>query len=118
MAKKWTKKLSELAEEIGKETHTMTPGGDMLTKDEMLVRQIWDEALGWTEKTKDDKGNDKEVKHKPQRWAKELLWSRREGAIPSAAPDDGGQHTAAKEVGELARNRLNTAAGKKDDKSA
>jgi hypothetical protein len=107
MAKGWTKKLSELAVKIGEETHQMNADGEMLSKDEVLVRQIWDEALGYEERTVDDKGKEKIVKHKPQKWAKELLWNRREGGIQAALAETGEGITAAEQVRELSKARMN-----------
>jgi len=108
MAKGWTKKLSELAIKIGEETHTVNDDGDMLSKDEVLVRQIWNEALGYEERTVNDKGKEKVVKHKPQKWAKELLWNRREGGILGVGQQsESGGITAAEQVRDLSKARLN-----------
>jgi len=117
MAKVWTKKLTELAVQIGEEIHTINNDGDPVSKDETLVRQVWLEALGHATMEDDPKnpGQKKEVHHKPQRWAKELLWSRREGGVPAAMPDDSGRMTAAEEVRALSTQRLNKLAKREDD---
>jgi len=112
---KWTKNLTELLQKIGQETHTLTNDGEPRTKDEALIRLLWDTALGYEEVTIDDKGKQKLVKHRPQKWALELIYSRREGGIAGATPDEGGRRTAAEEVRELSKSRLNKLAKQADD---
>jgi hypothetical protein len=109
MAKKHEpKNLIELVKVIGKLTHTVDNDGKSITKDECLIRLLWDTALGYTERTLDDKGVEKEIKHKPQRWAMQEIISRREGGIPAAASDVGQRMTAAKQVQDLVKDRLNS----------
>lgn len=99
--------LNKLLKEIGAEIHDANVDGDVVTKDEALIRTLWNKALGYTERTRDDKGVEKEVKHKPERWAIELIYLRREGAVPTVQGEDQNRITAAKEVSQLAKDRLN-----------
>lgn len=112
---KFTKELTELLHKIGAETHTMTESGDMLTKNEVLIRLLWDTALGYEEKKKDDDGKETVTVHKPQKWAIELVYNRKEGGIAGATPDASGGISAAKQVRTLANKRLNAAAEKATD---
>ena len=112
--KKEPKNLIELVKVVGKEIHTIDNGGNPISKDERLIRLLWDTALGYDEKTVDDEGNEKVVKHKPQRWAMQEIISRREGGIPAAASDVGQRMTAAKQVQDLVKDRLNSLVDKSD----
>ena len=110
---KITKNLSDLLKKIGSEVHTTTTGGDVYTKDESLIRLLWDTALGYEERSRDDHGKEKVVKHKAQRWAMELIYNRREGGVIGALPDDSGQLTVVDQVRGLATARLNKLAAEK-----
>lgn len=101
------KNLTELVKTVGKEVHTIDNDGAPISKDERLIRLLWDIALGYDEQTVDDDGNKKVVKHKPQKWAMQEIIARREGGIPAPQSDVGNRMTAAKQVRELAKGRLN-----------
>lgn len=69
---------------------------------------LWKKALGYTDKTTDDEGNEKEVYHKPEAWAIQLVYERMEGRTPQAIQDDEGNKRKAKDqVRDLAKSRLN-----------
>ena len=62
-----TKKLKELALDIIE----IDPVADKaVTRAEKLAKVLWDHALGYTEKTTENKtGLDVEIKHRPAAWA-------------------------------------------------
>jgi hypothetical protein len=104
------KNLNSLLKKVGAEIHDVNVDGEVVSKDEALIRTLWNQALGYTERVKNDKGEEIEKKHAPQRWAIDLIYTRREGAVPVAMADVEGRITAAEQVGELAKDRLNNAA--------
>jgi hypothetical protein len=101
-----TKSLNKLLEQIGAELHSNTDGTGV-TNDEALIRTLWKKALGYTEVVADKEGEEREVRHKPERWAVELIYLRREGAVPTVQGEDRHRMTAAEEVSTLAKDRLN-----------
>ena len=102
-----TKNLNTLLEKIGSELHDAKINGDTVTKDEALIRTLWNKALGYVETIQDNNGANKEIRHKPERWAVELIYLRREGAVPTVQGEDRNRITAAEEVSQLAKDRLN-----------
>jgi hypothetical protein len=106
-----TEKLRELAAKL--HTTRLVDGQvELVTAGEKLAEEIFKDALGWTEKTKepgDVPGTmvEKVVVHKPQAWAKQFIWDRLEGKTPMALPDDKGGLTAADKVEELQKNTIN-----------
>ena len=109
------KNLTDLVKLIGKEVHTIDNDGVPISKDERLIRLLWDIALGYEETTRDDDGNESIFKHKPQKWAMQEIIARREGSIPAPASDVGNRMSAAKQVRDLVKNRLNGLVVKKDE---
>lgn len=105
-----TKNLNSLLKSIGVEIHEVDVDGEVVTKDEALIRTLWKYALGFTERIKNDKGEEIEKRHRPERWALELIYNRREGAVPTAIAEDSDRITASEQVAELAKERLNKAA--------
>ncbi len=103
-----TKHLSALAAEI----ETSDADGNLITRAEMLAMVVWKKALGWTDpaKTQGDVVITKEVIHKPESWAIQLIYERIEGKAPQAISDEKGRLTAAEKVGELVRAKLNAEA--------
>lgn len=102
-----TKNLTTLLKQIGQEIHDCSMDGEPVTKDEALIRTVWNKALGYKEVVRNDKGVEKEISHKPEKWALELIYNRREGAVPVAQQEDSDRITAAKQVSDLAKDRLN-----------
>lgn len=97
---------------LGAEVHTILDDGTQVTKDEALAEFMWKKALGYTEKFKDDDGNNRIRVHEPAAWAMQYIWERREGKSPAALPDEGGGMKASAKVRELAKGRLNALAAK------
>lgn len=118
MAKLNKKNLMKLVVEVGGEVSLdhFNDEGDTITKDEALVRLLWKNALGFVETTIDDKGNEKQVVHKPNKWAVEMIAKAR--GIVAVDESSRPKKTAAKNVREMAKNRLNKLAAKKDDVDA
>lgn len=102
-----TRSLNTLLKKLGQEFQTVDDDGAPVTKEEALIRQLWNTALGYEETTRDDVGVETTIRYKPQRWAIELIYNRREGAIPTSMPEVSGRLTAAETVSELATERLN-----------
>ncbi len=104
------KALSKHLDAIGQEAHTITADGTQVTKEEALARLLWDKALGYTETIRDDNGTQKEIVHKPESWALEYIYERKEGKAPPAIADSSGGIRAADKVRQLAKERLNNMA--------
>ena len=103
-----TKHLRALAAEI----ETSDSDGNLITRAEQLALVVWKKALGWTDpaKKQGDVILTKEVIHKPESWAIQLIYERIEGKAPQAIPDAKGRLTAAEKVSELAKSKLNAEA--------
>jgi len=106
--------LTKLLKEIGQKVTTehFDDDGGVLTHDEALARLLWRKALGYTEKTRDDNGTEKTVRNRPESWAIQLIYERREGKVMQAQPDDTGRVKAADKVRSLSRERVNKLASK------
>lgn len=104
-----TKELKKLAVEVVE----MDEGGSPLTREQVLARMIWRQALGWTEVVRDDNGNKKEIKYPPVAWCQQFLFERVEGKAAPVQAEAGQKITAAEKVSELARERANKLAGLK-----
>lgn len=92
------------------EVHTVTDDGTPVTREQALAELIWKQALGWTETTRDDSGNAKNVKHPPVAWAQQYLYERIDGKAMVMQPDGETGLKAADKVRELARDRVNALA--------
>lgn len=118
-----SRQLTENVRQLAAEVHDWDPEDGAVTKGEQLARLIWKKALGYTETTVDEEGNEKKVWHKPESWAIQFLYERMEGKTPQAMSDEDDRKIKAKDsVRELAQSRLNslaqkakTAAGGGDD---
>lgn len=113
-----SKQLTEHLRQLAAEAHDWSEDG-IITHGEALAKLLWKRALGWTEKTVDEEGNEKEVYHKPEAWAMQFVYERMEGKTPQSTPDDEGRKRRAKDdVRDLAKSRLNSlaksAAGSED----
>ena len=106
------KELTKLLRELAAEAHTITDDGAVVTKGEALVSLLWQQALGYTERRVNDEGAVEETIHRGAPWAQQLIYDRMEGRVPQAVADDETRLTAAKQVRELAKNRLNDLAQK------
>lgn len=95
---------------LGQQIHTIDDDGNPITREEALARLLWNMALGYEEKTRDDEGNLKTVYHTPVAWAIQLVYDRREGKVPVAIGEDETRIKAADRVRELAKDRLNALA--------
>jgi hypothetical protein len=95
------RKLAQQAIDVDAES------GDPITRETRLATLIWNQALGWVEKKRDDEGNLKEIVHPPVAWAQQYVFERLEGKIAQAAPDEHGSIKAVDRVRELNRDRVN-----------
>ena len=103
-----SRQLTEHLRQLAAEAHDWSMEDGMITKGEALARLLWRKALGYTEKTKDDEGNEVEEWHKPEAWAIQLVYERMEGKTPQAIGEDESRKRKVKdEVQDLARARLN-----------
>lgn len=107
-----TEKLRELMASVHDTRLNEDGEAEYVTKGERLAELICDRALGWedTELVDTDvPGQKQEVtkKHRPERWAMELVWDRLEGKTPQALSDDTDRLTAADKVSELAKTKIN-----------
>ena len=100
-----TRHLRTLAAEVNTE-HFGSDGG-ILTNEEAAARLLWKKALGYTETIRNEEGNQKEVKHKPEAWALQYVMERLEGKIAHAQSEDTNRVRAADKVRELSKTRLN-----------
>ena len=98
-----TAELRKLAAEI----HSIDEDGNPITNEQKLAHALWNEALGWTEELKDEKGNLKENYHPPAAWAQQFIYERLEGKVAPATVEDGSRVTAAETVRKLAVAQLN-----------
>lgn len=106
-AKLSTRALTRHLHELGAEAHTVADDGTILTREEALARLLWDKALGWEEVTRDEDGNVKRIKHKPESWAIQYIYERREGKAAAATVEEDNRIRTSERVRELARDRLN-----------
>lgn len=115
-----SKELTNHLRQLAAEAHDWSEKDGLITKGEALARLLWAKALGWEEVQIDDEGNERTVKHPPEAWAIQLVYDRMEGKTPQAVTEDEARMTAADQVRELARARLNqlAAASTKKDKPA
>jgi hypothetical protein len=103
-----TAELRKLAAEV----HTVTNDGTPVTREQRLGELIWQQALGWTEESRDDNGTMKKVVHLPVAWAQQYLFERLEGKAPVAVAENDGGMKAADKVRSLAKDRVNALAAK------
>jgi hypothetical protein len=101
------RQLSKHLRDLAAEAFDVTPDGDVLTKGEALAKLLWNKALGYSERVKDDEGRETEVVHKPEAWAIQLVYDRMEGRTPQALNEDADRIRAADRVSDLAKTRLN-----------
>lgn len=103
--------LTQNLRRLRDEAHTIDDGGDPLTKGEALAVLLWHKALGYKEKVvhEDSRGNmaRKDVTHKPEAWAIQLIYERLEGKTPLQIIDEGGKLRVEDRVDELAKARVN-----------
>lgn len=101
--------LSAYLREISNEETEMVrvDGVDtMVTKAEALARNIWRDALGYTEMKKDKDGNLIELVHVPIRAAQCIVFDRIEGRAPASMSEGADKLTAAERVSEQSVKRI------------
>lgn len=91
---------TQLSDEVDEE-------GNPLTNMQLLGRMIWRQAKGWTELTRDDSGNLKEVKHPPVAWCQQYIFERCDGKAAQAAAEENPGIKTRDRVAELAKDRIN-----------
>jgi len=107
-----TKALTTSLRALSGQAIDIEPDGTPITRYEKLAKLIWDQALGYTEKVRDDEGNLKEIVHKPVAWAQQYVFERLEGKAIMAVAEEDGRIKAAEKVRDLAKDRINKLAGK------
>lgn len=107
-----SKALSDELKRLGKDAHTIDDAGNALTRDEVLAALIWKQALGFTEKKRDDNGTMREIVHPPVAWCQQFLFERREGKAAVATQEEQQGPRAAETVRKLAVERMNALAEK------
>ena len=99
--------LTTEVRKLAEEAFSVTDDGTPLTRAEALARLLWNLALGYKEKVRDDSGTMKEVSHPPIAWAAQYLYERLEGRPQTAIAEDETRVKAAEKVRELSKQRLN-----------
>lgn len=107
-----TRDLTNHIREMAAEVHTLLDDGTCVTRGEALALLIWRKALGGTEVSIDDEGNETKLEIKPEPWAINLIYDRIEGKTPQAVSAEEGTITAVEQVRDLAKQRINTLASK------
>jgi len=120
-----SKFIKEIANEIHDDPVIKAKGEEavMLTKAEAVARYIWKLALGYeeTEDVFDKTGKKigiKPVRHRPDKWAINLIWDRLEGRVGAAdlkSSDD--KASLAKKISGLGAKRVNQIAKQSSLKS-
>lgn len=102
-----TRNLTKHLNALGAEAHDVHPDGSPMTREEALAILLWKKALGYKEKTRNDEGSWVETVYKPEAWAMQYIYERKEGKTTPAPAEDSGRVKASDRVRELARERLN-----------
>ena len=106
-----SRQITQHLRELAAEAQDWSEEDGVLTKGECLARLLWRKALGWEERTLDDEGAERIVKHPPEAWAIQLIYDRMEGKVPQAAETEGDRRmTAASKVRELAASQVSSLA--------
>jgi hypothetical protein len=105
-----SKALTGHLKRLASEAVTITDDGTPVTREEQLAKLIWDQALGYTEETRNEEGTLVKVYHKPTAWAQQYLYERIEGKAQVMQPDNEGGMKAADKVRDLAKQRVNALA--------
>ena len=92
---------------LAEEAFSVTDDGTPLTRAEALARLLWNMALGYSEKVRDENGTLKDVAHPPVAWASQFLYDRLEGRPQTAIAEDETRVKAAERVRDLSKQRLN-----------
>lgn len=99
------KDLTKYLRELSRQIHEVDEGGDEFSKAYCLARQIWNRALGYTEKRKLDDGTIEETKHAPEWQAVLLLIERLEGKAPQATSEQDERLSALEKVRDASKAR-------------
>lgn len=105
-------KLTEELRRRGNEVISMDDNGDPVTRLQALAELTWKYALGYTEETRDDKGQVKTEVHRPAPWAAQYVFERLDGKVAIAAIEETTKPKAAERVRDLAVARINALARK------
>lgn len=105
-----TRVLTRHLTELGQLAHTVDDNGRPISREEALADLLWNKALGYVEQVRDDEGNQKSVVHKPEAWAIQYIYDRREGRAVISVAEDEGRVKAAEKVRDLAKARINSLA--------
>jgi len=104
--------ISDLLTRIGQETATRTLEDGVtrqaVTKDELLARALWDEALGYIEHIVDASGGTTPIQHPPNAKIMQLIIERREGKNINITEDESAK--LLDKVSDLAASRANSMA--------
>jgi len=99
--------LTTEVRKLAEEAFSVTDDGTPLTRAEALARLLWNMALGYSEKVRDEDGTLKTVIHPPVAWSVQYLYERLEGRPQTAIAEDDTRIRAADKVRELSKQRLN-----------
>jgi hypothetical protein len=109
-----SKFLTEIATEETEVIQDPNCGDRMASKAEALARNIWRDALGYTETTVEDVDGKKvthERKIRPDRSCVQLIWDRLEGKVGTDDDMKGHGLSLAERVGEVSKKRIASAGG-------
>jgi hypothetical protein len=101
------KQLAGTLREIGLEAHSVDEQGRSITNQEALYRQMWKQALGWTELVRDDNGIAHKVVHEPNLTISKSLLEQLAGKPGTAQVEEKKGPSAAERVRALAVERVN-----------
>lgn len=108
---------SEITEFVANDPSNPEAGLRMASKAEKLCRNLWQEALGWTEVTESPDGDRKQIIHKPSKWAIQEIMNRVDGRTVAAVSAEDNTATMADNVRRTAIDLANAAAKKAIDDS-
>lgn len=111
-----SKAVTRHVRELGEQADVLVEElGEVVTRNQALAILLWKVALGFDEQIPDPDNPGKTilVKHKPEKWAIEMLYDRQEGKTPQALDDGGGKMTALERVDEILVHRVNAIAMKR-----
>ena len=106
------KSKADTLRDIGQEVHSHDEQGRPITNQEALYRQLWKQALGFTEIVRDDNGIAHKVVHEPNLTISRSLLEQIAGKPSTAAPPERVGISAAETVRRLAIERVNRLAAK------
>ena len=81
-------RLTAARRELAVQAISCDDEGNALTRADVLAQLIWDQALGYIEKSLDDHGNAIKIPHAPAPWAQTFLYDRIEGKPAPASGEE------------------------------